>query len=988
FGGFIGDGSTLVALNAAQLASGTVPDARLAGNVARLNATNQTYTGTNTFTGVLIATNANNVIGGTFTGSGAGLTQLNGSVLATGSVGNGALAAASVTADKLAAGQVVKSVNGLRDAVTLTAGANIALATNGNSLQISAAGAAAPWSLTGNSGNSGNIFLGTTDYTPLELRVNNTRALLIQMNYQDGNYSAQMVGGSPANFIAPGVIGSVVVGGGINNYYYLGNNYTNSVSSDFSFLGGGLGNSIQYGGYISFLGGGSENSIQPYVEYAFLGGGFGNAIQPYASRSFLGGGFFNSIQMNANYSFLGGGSYNSIQTNANYSFLGGGSQNSIQPYADGSFLGGGYNNSIQANAYDSFLGGGEFNTNGAVYSVVPGGDRNYAGGQNSFAAGHRAKANFAGDFVWADSQDADFNATATNQFSVRAAGGVQFVTAGSGLTIDGPVIATAIAGNGGGLTNLTVPVAALSGTLADAQLSANIARLNAGQTFTGNQTVAGNLVVSPGNGTLTVTNDGGVIPGLVASGGGAPGHLRFRNYLEIFPNFANTAAGALDVRNTNGTATLTLDGQTGSLTGDTSFVRQILNLYGSGYGIGVQRLTTYFRSGGGYAWFNGGAHNDNQNNSGGGTTLMTLDSSGNVSAASFNGAFIGGTGNTTPASDPLSVVSGGLNNAIQTGASKSVIAGGEQNLIQTNSDHAAIGGGWLNFIGQNNYEAAIASGYQNGISNNAGYSLIGGGQGNTIMFGSDHSVIAGGVYNYINTNAAYSFIGGGYNQNILGNAEYSSIGGGWGSACGGAYSTVPGGRGNFAGGQYSFAAGYRAKATNNGAFVWSDGTGTITSSTNDNQFVARASGGVIFYSSTGSSGVSLAAGSGTWSSMSDRNAKEQFQQVNPQAVLARVSALPMTTWSYKTEPGVRHVGPMAQDFYAAFAVGPDDKHITTVDESGVALAAIQGLNQKVEDRSQNSEVRIQKLETENAELKQQLAGLKAMVEKLAGKIGR
>ena len=89
-------------------------------------------------------------------------------------------------------------------------------------------------------------------------------------------------------------------------------------------------------------------------------------------------------------------------------------------------------------------------------------------------------------------------------------------------------------------------------------------------------------------------------------------------------------------------------------------------------------------------------------------------------------------------------------------------------------------------------------------------------------------------------------------------------------------------------------------------------------------------------------------------------------------------------------PPRRHLGPMAQDFYAAFNVGPDDKHIATVDEGGVALAAIQGLDEKVEVGSQKSEVRIQNLEAENAQLKQQndslaerLNKLEAMVKQLA-----
>ena len=106
---------------------------------------------------------------------------------------------------------------------------------------------------------------------------------------------------------------------------------------------------------------------------------------------------------------------------------------------------------------------------------------------------------------------------------------------------------------------------------------------------------------------------------------------------------------------------------------------------------------------------------------------------------------------------------------------------------------------------------------------------------------------------------------------------------------------------------------------------------------------------------------------GTFVSASDRNLKQDFSEVDSRAVLEKVAQLPIQTWVYKNDPGTKHLGPMAQDFYAAFAVGPDDKHITTVDESGVALAAIQGLNQKLE-----------KQRAENAELKRRLE----MLEKL------
>ena len=70
---------------------------------------------------------------------------------------------------------------------------------------------------------------------------------------------------------------------------------------------------------------------------------------------------------------------------------------------------------------------------------------------------------------------------------------------------------------------------------------------------------------------------------------------------------------------------------------------------------------------------------------------------------------------------------------------------------------------------------------------------------------------------------------------------------------------------------------------------------------------------------------------------------------------------------------------MAQDFYAAFGLGGSDTTITTVDPDGVALAAIQGLNEKVESRKQKAESRIQKLEAENAELKARLEKLEQLL---------
>ncbi len=87
----------------------------------------------------------------------------------------------------------------------------------------------------------------------------------------------------------------------------------------------------------------------------------------------------------------------------------------------------------------------------------------------------------------------------------------------------------------------------------------------------------------------------------------------------------------------------------------------------------------------------------------------------------------------------------------------------------------------------------------------------------------------------------------------------------------------------------------------------------------------------------------------TWSPSSDRKLKAGFAPANPAEILAKVAALPVMRWHYTDDAATVHLGPVAQDFYMAFGLGADDEHISDVDEGGVALAAIQGLNQKVNE---------------------------------------
>lgn len=109
--------------------------------------------------------------------------------------------------------------------------------------------------------------------------------------------------------------------------------------------------------------------------------------------------------------------------------------------------------------------------------------------------------------------------------------------------------------------------------------------------------------------------------------------------------------------------------------------------------------------------------------------------------------------------------------------------------------------------------------------------------------------------------------------------------------------------------------------------------------------------------------------------VSDRNRKRDFEAIDAAAVLEKVAALPITTWSYKFEdPSIRHIGPMAQDFRAAFGVGKTEKLIFQVDADGVALASIQALH-----------ARVQELETEKAALQTTLEALEQRLVKLEGR---
>ena len=131
-----------------------------------------------------------------------------------------------------------------------------------------------------------------------------------------------------------------------------------------------------------------------------------------------------------------------------------------------------------------------------------------------------------------------------------------------------------------------------------------------------------------------------------------------------------------------------------------------------------------------------------------------------------------------------------------------------------------------------------------------------------------------------------------------------------------------------------------------------------------------------------SSGAYLTTG-GVWTNSSDRNLKENFMPIDGQEILELLEQLEIKQWNYKEDDeNITHIGPVAQDFYALFGLGSDDKAISTVDPAGIALAAIQELHRENIELKKTVETLQAKVEvTEN--LKTQITQLTSIVEKLA-----
>ena len=305
-----------------------------------------------------------------------------------------------------------------------------------------------------------------------------------------------------------------------------------------------------------------------------------------------------------------------------------------------------------------------------------------------------------------------------------------------------------------------------------------------------------------------------------------------------------------------------------------------------------------------------------------------------------------------PATPAPNLIGGSSSNAVTGGAGSATIAGGRQNTASAND--SVIGGG------SSNTATGLATNVDGGLGNTASGLLSTVGGGNTNTTSNSYGTVGGGTLNL--STGIGSTVGGGSSNTASGN--FSTISGGIGSLASGVWSTVAGGNTNTASGARSFAAGSNnvvaasggvgignntnVLATDPGAMLFSDTFGGAFDSVADDEFAVRASGGFRFRTSSGlSTGCDLPAGSGVFACTSDRNTKERFEPIDGEDVLTKLPDIPVTSWTFKTDKtGARHAGPMAQDFYAAFGFGTDDKSISTTDVDGIALAAIKTLAEK------------------------------------------
>ncbi len=813
--------------------------------------------------GGIIATGV--VIAESFVGDGSGLTSLNGSNIAASTISGSQLKNWTITANN-----VISNVF---------------------------------WNTTGNAGTTaGTHFVGTTDDQPLDVRVNNGRALRITPNVE----SPILVGGYSSNTASNQADGAVIAGGGSIIA-------PNRVTDSYGVIGGGRANRA-----------GDADIDMDDAAYGVIGGGYGNIVT--GKHNVISGGDDN--RGGGNYSSVPGGQENWAY--GDYSLAAGRRAHAVHP---GAFV---WADSLDANFTstrdDQFLiraaGGVGINTNNPAVALHVSGDIRATGvisGESLMGDGSGLNdldgANIQVGTVGNSQLGA--NAVATDKIAADAVGNSDLhddaVT--SDKILDGTITTSDVYSNAFWRLdgNRGVGAAFLGTTDNNAldikiygyralRLEPSISSPNVICGFNLNTAGFGvsGAAISGGGGTNQVNevldSFGAIGGGLWNTAGSLTGSSEDAKYATVAGGTRNTAS---DVCTTIGGGSNNAASEVGATIGG-----------GVGNSASGSRATVGGGDGnasaGDYAVIGGGADNraDGNYSAVGGGEVNTA--SGDWSAigggannkATGSDAFVGG-GQGNEVAGTNAVVAGGYKN--KAPSYKSTVVGGDRNVAKgmmsfvgggyTNvayGDYSAVGGGFMNLAAD---DGAVVSG---GRTNDAlaTYATVGGGDGNqaqqqwsTIAGGlanvadADESTIGGGKENH--TSGQFSTISGGRDNSAEGASSTigggkenlaqtvsatvgggdnneatdegatvaggrtneasgveSAVGGGNKNKARGLCSTVPGGLDNTAAGDYSFAAGYNAKTTNNSTFVWSDRGASDFASNATNQFLIRARGGI------------------------------------------------------------------------------------------------------------------------------------------------
>jgi len=667
------------------------------------------------------------------------------------------------------------------------------------------------WQTSGNTGTSPSAnFLGTTDNQPLEFRVNGQRVLRLTPNSTGG---PNLLGGSVANVIAPGIVGGVIIGGGSTSYF--GTPYTNSIASDFDFIGGGAGHSIGTNSPFSTIIGGTVNQIGANNSDVFIGGGNGNQIQDTSGFSTISGGLVNQIGTSSSQATVGGGGSNLIGSNDTEATIGGGGGNRILDNSAGSTIAGGSSNQILTNSTSATIAGGQVNQirSFSDYSFIGGGNRNMVTNSQYAIIG-----------------GGDFNAIVGGPSAVIVGGNnntnigfLASIGGGEANVIQFAADHAVIAGGGNNtiLGSLTLPVYdTIGGGLANSMQTNSIFSVIAGGRSNLMTAGASFSAISGGSGNTVIL---GAANATIAGGSN---NIVSGPFATILGGIGNSAAGPSSVvvggaNNTTVGASAVAMGQNSRAGGNNSLAA----------GFGAQATNT-----GAFVWadqtgFNFSSTNDNSFNvhAAGGVRMvtsgagLTLDgplgvtsgaisgnggSLSNVNASTLAGLAVsnfwkigGNSGVTsnqflgTVDANPLefransfralrlepntngapNVIGGSVMNRVAPGVSGAVIAGGGAtngfgggpanygNFV--GGDYSTIAGGMMNYIEVSSAQGATIGGGQSNDITNCNQSIIGNGVENVLQ-NSDDTIIGGGFRNVISGNTS-AVIGGG-DQNAIG----------------------------------------------------------------------------------------------------------------------------------------------------------------------------------------------------------------------------